>query len=559
MKPSEQHLRCLREHIELCQVSIAALTTIISSAQEMGEPLRQQQLPALQHRYSIAQLQIKTCRDAISPIHWIPNEILGEIFSHCLPLDRRFSRFSAPLLLLQVCRLWCDVAISTRSFWSSMAFWKPPSNTDILCYPLRFLSGWLLLSGRNSLDLFFEESLTYNHLKPLVELVLLAHYSQLRHLDLHLTKESAFALVHFVVLPPGSLENLESLVLEGLDEADFAFEEEGPLITVFQNSPRLRKLTTNALEFTYTFNNSTTSPEFDLSILPWAQLTHLMVTDFIRVDVFAIVLAECSALQFLRISLTLESHDEFMDVERWLPKEPVILSNLVELYLSLANGLSIPSLLDVFNFPALEHLHIRRSESGRLQASDSFSWASSRAFLLQLQSLRRLSLVGRVGTAPEVMVLLKSAPLVTHLALDIWTEYQTLIPALFPPLDAPLTSPLRLLGHLTLRLERSDFPFPSHCIRNAIDSAQCPLMHLTIICHRAACPKRLNELSNDLFGLPLQIILGVRSGPISRTARVAVDRTLMNDVDTSRDYTMLNPTVAVAVKYSSTGPFTFSA
>lgn len=544
LKPPERHLRCLREHIELCEVRLATLATTISAAQEIGEPLRRQQLPALQNLRSIAQLQINTCRNAISPIHWIPNEILGEIFSHCIPLNHHFSRFNAPLIFLQVCTLWRDVTISTRSFWSTVAFWTPPSNTDLLCYPLRFLSGWLLRSGRNPLDLFFEQGLTYNHLKPLVDLVLLAHYPQLRHLDLHLTKESAFALVHFVVLPPGSLESLESLVLENLDEADFAFEEDGPLITVFKQSPRLRKLTTNALEFTYTFNNSTTSPEFDLPIVPWPQLTHLFVTDFIRVDVFVVVLAECSSLQFLRVSLALETHDEFLDVEQWLPKEPVILSNLTELHLSFTNGLSFPPLLNAFEFPALEHLHFRRSESGHFPASDSFSWASSRAFLLQLQNLRQLSLVGRVGTAPEVMVLFKSTPSVTDLTLDIWTDYQAIIPALFP-LDDNLTRLLPLLMRLTLRLERKDFPFPGHCIRNAVDSAQSPLVYLSIICHRTTCPKRLKEITSELSDLPLQTMFGVQAGPISRSARISVDSALMDDVDTSRDYTMFSPIVPV--------------
>lgn len=240
MKPSEQHLRCLHEYRALCLEKAAELTPKISAAQTDGRPSRYERLLDL-HRSRLAfRQQAQTCRDVICPISWVPNEILSEIFTHCLPSDHRFSRTVAPLLLLHVCQLWRSITISTRSFWSRLAFWTPFSNIDRICYPLRFLGGWVARSGRNPLDIFLSQGLVYYHMKFVVEVVLLDHYSHCRHLDIHVTSESARALINFIMLSPGSLTALESLVLEGLDESYFAVENSEPMITVFRDSPLLR-------------------------------------------------------------------------------------------------------------------------------------------------------------------------------------------------------------------------------------------------------------------------------------------------------------------------------
>lgn len=547
-KPLDQHLICLREHIALCKRRNGRLTAIISFVQQCSQELRQQWLLYLHHLRVLYRQQANTCRCAISPIHWIPDEILGEIFTYCLPINHRFSRTAAPLIHLQVCVLWRHVTLSTHSLWSTLTFWSPPSNTDLMCYPPRFLKTWLLRSGGHSLDLFLTEGLKYNHLKLLVELVLLMHYPRFRHLDIHLTKETAFALVNFVVLPPRSLANLETLVLENLDEADFALEDAGPAITTFRDSPRLQKLTTNALDFTFSIDETTSIPVFDRSVLPWPKLTHLMITDFIRVDVLVVTLAECTALEFLRVSLDLEVDDEFRGMDRWLPTQPVVLPHLSKLCISLSDGLSIPNLLEAFRFPALQQFYFRRSESqGFTTEPDPFSWTSSQAFLLQLQNLQKLSLIGRVGSIREILALLRSTPLVSDLLLDIWTEYQVLVPILLP-LPDPLSSndlrpqPLRQLQQLTFRLERTDFPFPSNCIRDYIDSPQhdCLLTHLTIICGRAVSPRWMEQMHEQIEGLPVETFLGLRSGPIIKSTRYRTDEHLIDNERSNRDYTMVD-------------------
>lgn len=546
IKPLKQHLECLREHRAICQAHIESISADISLGQK-DEPLLRRELLAPLHRTRLLfRQQAKTCSDAICPISWIPNEILTAIFAFCLPPDHRFSPAMAPFILIPVCQLWRDTAISTRSFWSSLAFWTPASKFDRTCYPLRLLGGWFGRSGRSPLDIFLEQGLKCHHMKFVVEAVLLAHYPQCRHLDIHVTSDSAPALNNFVILPPGSLMSLESLVLEGLDEAYFPAEHDGPIVTAFRNSPRLQKLTTNALDFAFIYDPITFMAEFDDLFLPWPQLTHLMITDFITADVFVVVLTQCTGLQFLRVSLNLGDTDIRLDMDYWLPDHQVALANLTEMHLSVSDGFCIPSIMDALTFPALQNLHFRRSESEDFTTSDPFSWEHSRRFLRQLCGLRHLSLVGRVGTAEEVLVLLQSTPQVTHLKLDIWTDYQFLIPAIFPPTplspDVLIGKPLHALTHLALHLAKGELPFPSHCIRDAVDSPRCvfPLTDLTIIVHRG-WRRHMKEIRSVFSHSPLQTCIGMPAGPIGRSARFRTDERLIDCARTNRYYTMIDP------------------
>lgn len=548
MKPSEQHLRCLREHRAFCQEEVKLLTAAISLAQTDGLPLRHQRLVGLHQSRLAFRQQAKACHGAICPISWISNEVLAEIFAYCLPPDHRFSCALAPLLLLRICRLWRSIAISTCSFWSRLAFWTPPSGIDLTCYPLRFLSGWLARSGKSPLDIFLLQGLAYNHMRFVVEVVLLGHYAQCRHLDIHLTSESAPSLINFIILPPGSLSSLKSLVLEGLDGAYFAAENAGPTMTAFQNSPLLRKLTTNVLDFAFRLNPNASYADFDHIFLPWAQLTHLMVTDFIAVDAFVVTISECTGLEFLRVSLDLGNADVFINIDQTRPDKPVALPSLAELYISISGGTCIPSAMNALAFPALRSLHFRRSESDEFASLDLFSWRNSSHFLLQLQGLQYLSLVGRVGATEEVFLLLQNTPHVTDLRLDISTEYQFLIPALFPPSSGPdspsvlLAGPLHALMRLAFRLTKSDFPFPSRCIRDAVDSLwpNCPLTALTIVAHRA-CHRQLKEICSQFSFTPLQTVIGTPAGPIGRSARLHTDGRLIDCEGTSRLYAMIDP------------------
>lgn len=241
------------------------------------------------------------------------------------------------------------------------------------------------------------------------------------------------------------------------------------MITVFRESPKLHSLMTSGLEFCFSLENSRV-PKFDLKVLPWPQLRRLVITDFVRVEIFAIILAECAAIQFLRVSLDLDAGRPF-DVEKWRATQSVTLLNLTDLHISVLGGSHFPYMLDTFQFPALETLYFRRTQDITSRTpSDFFSWEDSYAFTDQLYSLRELSLVGRVGSTKQVCILLHKTPKLAKLSLDIWTDFSKIIPLLFPlpdPINHRSDLILPFLEDLRLHLGRQDFPFPSCFITSA--------------------------------------------------------------------------------------------
>lgn len=526
-------------HIDFCKQQIEFLTAAISLTQRDRLPVRKQRLSNLRHTRMMYLHQINICREAISPIHWIPDEVLGEIFLYCRPQDHHFSRESAPLLLCRVCTLWQEIATSTPKLWNHMSFWTPPfSNTDLMCYPVHRLNQWLLLSKDVNLSLFFEQGLLYHHIKLFAELILLAHYPRCRHLTIHLTDESAFGLIHFITLPPASLARLESLVLDGLNNACFLFEDTEPAITIFRESPKLRRLTTNNLEFV--FNASVAIPQLDLQVLPWAQLTHLMVTDFVQVEVFVIVLAECSAIQFLRVSLDLaDSNDEPLEVEEWWHSQRIVLPCLTEFHISVADGSCFPSMMDAFDFPALQCLCFRRSQDiDRLRPLDVFSWQESGGFTRQLRNLTQLSLIGRAGSQVEVLALLQSVPKLERLMLDIWTDYSAIIPPLFPfpdPIDHSTNFLHPFLRDLEVHIEQQDFPFPGDYITAAAAHSNF-LDTFSVFCQPGIhCLRDLEDLCRSFWSCRLWtrfVIVGRGS------QRFDVDIGLIDHENTNRSYNM---------------------
>ncbi|OAX40852.1 hypothetical protein K503DRAFT_686729, partial [Rhizopogon vinicolor AM-OR11-026] len=65
------------------------------------------------------QARIFTNKARISPVRFLPTEILQHIFKACLPNDQYIIPHtqSAPLLLCQICQRWRDVAEATPELW----------------------------------------------------------------------------------------------------------------------------------------------------------------------------------------------------------------------------------------------------------------------------------------------------------------------------------------------------------------------------------------------------------------------------------------------------------
>lgn len=413
--------------------------------------------------------------------------------------------------------------------------------------------------------------MSYAHLRTFTELVLLEHYPRCQHLELSVSSSSVRGLVNFINLPAGSLSRLESLVLNGLDEVilssgedsgDEDGEDEGVLVptTVFQSSPMLRKLATSSLDFAFHVGDD--EIQFNAHVLPWLDLTHLFITEFVDIDIFVHTLAECLAIQFLRVSLNLKSDDEEPNRHINLPVH-IVLPSLAAIYISVNGGSSFPSSMDTFQFPALNALHFRRHDDD-LELPDLFTWTESAHFRNQLGHLQHLSLTGYVGSTEEVILLLRHARAITTLVLDIYIDYAILIPILFPEDGVSL---LPHLAKLELHLERQELCYPpgapiniieitrsnfairrmrdisqeslQPCIfrmRELIESTQlCLLRSLRMFYLRGpSCEKSLRELRKQFRSS----ILKTQFEKKNVSSRVGLDRYLMENHHVSTSYTL---------------------
>jgi hypothetical protein len=80
----------------------------------------------------------------------VPAEILCEIFAHCVPSHGRCSpsRRQAPMVLMQVCQRWRQVAIGLQSLWTSLCI-----DMESLHRWRKLVIAWFERSGIQSLSL----------------------------------------------------------------------------------------------------------------------------------------------------------------------------------------------------------------------------------------------------------------------------------------------------------------------------------------------------------------------------------------------------------------------
>jgi len=64
-------------------------------------------------------LEIEEHRSLLSPVPHFPIDVLQEIFAACLPTEHYpvVSQYESPLLLIQVCKNWRNIALSAPQLW----------------------------------------------------------------------------------------------------------------------------------------------------------------------------------------------------------------------------------------------------------------------------------------------------------------------------------------------------------------------------------------------------------------------------------------------------------
>ncbi|KAJ7187147.1 hypothetical protein C8R46DRAFT_1274308 [Mycena filopes] len=83
---------------------------------------QEERLNQLKRNKCAVRRELNSLRD---PVARLPPEIASEIFIQCLPDRRKPAAGEAPMLLLQVCNGWSDIAISTAALWSTIQITLP--------------------------------------------------------------------------------------------------------------------------------------------------------------------------------------------------------------------------------------------------------------------------------------------------------------------------------------------------------------------------------------------------------------------------------------------------
>ncbi|KAF9026744.1 hypothetical protein BDZ89DRAFT_834767 [Hymenopellis radicata] len=236
-------LSTVSDEISSIDSKVASLHEAIRSMEEERERLK-----TVQKKYT----------NLVSLHRTLPSEIWSEIFLHTLSSASDSNAFNACGFIWQfshVCQRWRNVALSLRSFWSTMTLRLPEAaqhEADV-----QRLEAVIQRSHQGPLDV----SLTtrYNSQTPIPNLSILK-----RILDIVLAESHRWRKLYLSDFPRSlntlyvplhnRLPRLESLSLYGIPEDELA-------VSVFEHCPRLTKLT---------LGGGTLGIEF-----PWGQITEL--------------------------------------------------------------------------------------------------------------------------------------------------------------------------------------------------------------------------------------------------------------------------------------------
>ncbi|KAF7338207.1 hypothetical protein MVEN_02045800 [Mycena venus] len=124
----------------------------------------------------------------------LPLKISSEIFLHCLPPRPEPGPRTAPMLLVNVCNSWTDIAISTSALWAAI---------HLDCQGVGALQNWLQRAGHCGLSISLRESLNDD-----VAAILRQYARQIQNLELYkpdisfLTTISFFRLTTLIIAFP---------------------------------------------------------------------------------------------------------------------------------------------------------------------------------------------------------------------------------------------------------------------------------------------------------------------------------------------------------------------
>ncbi|KAJ6558230.1 hypothetical protein B0H19DRAFT_1261760 [Mycena capillaripes] len=147
--------------------------------------------------------------EALDPVARLPLEISGEIFIHSLPA-RPEPGSPHPILLLNICHAWTDIALSSPRLWTGIYIALPCTDSFKNVLPT-----WLRRTSNLPLSII----LGGIYIDQDVAADIWGHGPQLKHLEIHNKEdkslEPAQPMNLFGVGGPGPLPSLETLTIRG--------------------------------------------------------------------------------------------------------------------------------------------------------------------------------------------------------------------------------------------------------------------------------------------------------------------------------------------------------
>lgn len=354
-------LQLIDEDIEECRMRIARAHA---------------QMRLLERRRNTVQHRVSIHRARLSPLRTVPDQVLQEIFQHCLP-DTPYivpnTRY-APLVLTHVCRRWRAVAHGTSELWSSIAL----QDRGVWNYELEveMMKRWLDRSYTRPIRMSItcppctDFGLHGNASCSDVFHLAIAHSSHIRDLCLNVNKTY---LHHFI--NHASLPALRSIVisLHSVQRIDEPLE---PTTPAFISAPHLRHVTFKG--------NGTLNNPIPRTLFP--QITHLSFDCNLTLDL-ALLFQDFPNLQHLTLSLSL-SRDALR--VRLPPQSDhrILAPSLLHFEVCLDRDMvdfgdptTLETLLDQLELPALQALAIAAPLRTQTGHTEETSWENHMAWV----------------------------------------------------------------------------------------------------------------------------------------------------------------------------------
>ncbi|KAJ7063616.1 hypothetical protein C8F01DRAFT_85143 [Mycena amicta] len=355
----------------------------------------------------------------------LPVELVAEIFTHSLPKTYPLpSSTNSPLLVMRVCRLWRDIAVTTPSLWCNF-YTNITNRAGIAPFVKMWLSRSQSLPLTIRIDDSFQGGVTQNQV---------AFYREIcRHAGrwLRLTLNVPFGVLGGLSIDQ-PLEMLEELTmgLEGqVDDVDS--------VNVFAVAPRLRMVD-------ITLNSDESVSPSGIS-LPWSSLTTFF-GELFHIDECIFVLREAANL--------LECH--FRDILGGRRSDDPLapLRPLYRLEVLNMEGQFMGDFLEVLSLltlPALKTLSLGSPHQDTLDYSPLISWTTLEELWSRSScSLTRLNISANKLSAERLLDFVRPLPSLEHLEIFSFNDEATLR-ALHQPSDEFLPRLRALIFHSKTR------------------------------------------------------------------------------------------------------------